>query len=565
MRANSTSIPNTAVRVNVLEEADAAKAAPEAAPQKVSTEAPTLTPEYAAIAEEGQKTRADQKSTRLIPHGAILSATAVKSPGEVTAEITARIAELVQIRSQGGIDNPREICKAILRQLDEAGIQGTLLTDPKGRPVGVTAEIGGKKPGPVYALDAVVDTAPVGDLGSWKKDPFGAEIEGNTMSGRGTADSKAAASIFIEVGRQLKAVEQDLRGKAVLFFDAAEHTGEFQGVKAFLEKYPKLDGVMIGYPGDKELCIGSRGFLRSSVQVSFEKAGDPSSIAAALRGPYQTPLPTAATPEFPHPPKLTLTAASSAPSASATPGSFQAFELRISGKAAHSGSSKPGGTNAILKAATILEQLAGSGAIVQGLKGGNGYAVVPDRCDLSIAFPASVPDPKALVEKALAAADAALDAGQKSSIVSSKAIQEARPLGSVEEKIDIRTTAVFGDADARSHLGEELKTAAKQGGFSTKVDEMAPWPAFVLAADHPLRKEMEAAMAPGFGAIPSVVSGPSNVGNFLASYGIPATTGLGVAFTNMHAANESIALDSIPKVLDAYRRVMGSLLGAPGA
>ena len=108
-----------------------------------------------------------------------------------------------------------------------------------------------------------------------------------------------------------------------------------------------------------------------------------------------------------------------------------------------------------------------------------------------------------------------------------------------------------------------MAEAKKRGDLDVGVSEMAPWPAFGLAKDDPLRAAMEAAITQSKGvAVPSVISGPSNVGNLLASYGIPATTGFGVAFTGMHAANESIDLSSIPGVLEAYRGTMERLLGS---
>lgn len=492
----------------------------------------------------------------------LLALTVDPSPAAKTARITANIAELVKIRSQGGIDNPKEICKAILKQLEAAGLPGTLLTDEKGRPVGVTSEIVGARPGPSYALDAVVDTAPVGDLGSWKKDPFGAEISDGRMYGRGTADSKAAAAIFIEVGRELQAKQASLSGKAILFFDAAEHTGEFQGVKAFLAKYPKLDGVMIGYPGNHELNIGSRGFLRSFVSAELAAPGDPSAIAAAISAPPSRALPQDKTEAFPLPPKLTVTAIS-AETKPLEAAQRQHLALKIIGTAAHSGSSKNGGVNAIQKAGLVLEALAAAGATVTGIKGGVGFAQIPDLVELRVAFPAKDPQEiEAAVQKILAEVDGKLPAAGPSQIAESKTSSEASTqVRSVKLNIDVRTTPVFGEAEARAHLEKALGEAKKRGDLDVGVSEMPSWPAFGLAKDSPLRIAIEGAIVQTKGAaIPSVISGPSNVGNLLASSGIPATTGLGVAFDNMHAANESIRTDTLPWVLETYLATMQRLL-----
>ncbi|WP_322755695.1 hypothetical protein [Frankia sp. Cas3] len=60
-------------------------------------------------------------------------------------------------------------------------------------------------------------------------------------------------------------------------------------------------------------------------------------------------------------------------------------------------------------------------------------------------------------------------------------------------------------------------------------------------------------------------AGPSNIGNYLAGLGIPATAGFGVAYEGMHAADERIRRDSIPAVQAAYHAAVLTLLrSAPG-
>lgn len=46
------------------------------------------------------------------------------------------------------------------------------------------------------------------------------------------------------------------------------------------------------------------------------------------------------------------------------------------------------------------------------------------------------------------------------------------------------------------------------------------------------------------------VAGPSNIGNYLAGLGIPATAGFGVAYRGLHATDEQADLASIPAVRD---------------
>ena len=58
------------------------------------------------------------------------------------------------------------------------------------------------------------------------------------------------------------------------------------------------------------------------------------------------------------------------------------------------------------------------------------------------------------------------------------------------------------------------------------------------------------------------VAGPSNIGNYLAGLGIPATAGFGVDYQGLHGSDERIRLDSIPAVQATYHRALLTLLHA---
>jgi succinyl-diaminopimelate desuccinylase len=58
------------------------------------------------------------------------------------------------------------------------------------------------------------------------------------------------------------------------------------------------------------------------------------------------------------------------------------------------------------------------------------------------------------------------------------------------------------------------------------------------------------------------VAGPSNIGNYLAGLGIPATAGFGVDYRGLHGADERIRLESVPQVQAVYHRALLTLLHA---
>jgi succinyl-diaminopimelate desuccinylase len=174
---------------------------------------------------------------------------------------------LVQIPSQGGIDDPATVLKYAHGFGHGLGLPiRTIEKDSK--PVALTATIEGAYPGKTWCLNACIDTAPVGDVKAWAKDPFSGAIENNHLHGRGAADSKAAVSIFMHLASDLAKHKANMHGNLMLIFDADEHTGHFAGIKTVIDQDCKPDGIMIGYPGNDKLVIGARGFSRYEIKLN---------------------------------------------------------------------------------------------------------------------------------------------------------------------------------------------------------------------------------------------------------------------------------------------------------
>ncbi|HKR52107.1 MAG TPA: peptidase dimerization domain-containing protein [Pseudonocardiaceae bacterium] len=57
------------------------------------------------------------------------------------------------------------------------------------------------------------------------------------------------------------------------------------------------------------------------------------------------------------------------------------------------------------------------------------------------------------------------------------------------------------------------------------------------------------------------VAGPSNIGNYLAGLGIPATAGFGVTYLGLHGTDERIRIDTIPPVQAIHHATVRTLLG----
>ena len=198
-------------------------------------------------------------------------------------------------------------------------------------------------------------------------------------------------------------------------------------------------------------------------------------------------------------------------------------QLHVHGIASHSGGSRSS-QNAIDKAAHLIRELAAAelpdGAsdfplpgkvTVTAIDGGQGYSVTPDLCTLNI---------------------------------------------------DIRTTPTFDDTAASALLNHVIARVDQHwpGTRPTLMQLTTRWPAYALPADSRLRTTLlDTAHAFGVDVEPKI-AGPSNIGNYLAGLGIPATAGFGVTYTGLHATDERIQLDTIPTTQAVYHATLLSLL-----
>lgn len=208
---------------------------------------------------------------------------------------------LVRVPSRGGIDAYEPVLAVLEGWLASAGLPNRRLVGPDGEDVGLVCEIPGGRPGPRVVVDACVDTAPFGDEDAWQDPPTSAAVHGDWLYGRGTADSKCGASIFLHLAARLAPLAHRLRGEFVVLLDAYEHTGDFSGAKAYVADAAArggVDGVMIGYPGADHVVIGGRGVLRARLDVhgvaahSGGRSASPNAIskAAALITALDVPL-----------------------------------------------------------------------------------------------------------------------------------------------------------------------------------------------------------------------------------------------------------------------------------
>ncbi|TAL31166.1 MAG: M20 family peptidase [Alphaproteobacteria bacterium] len=374
--------------------------------------------------------------------------------------------KLVQIPSQGGIDSPGNVVEEAYAFAESLGLPAIKLVDDQGKPIALVAEIKGAFPGKIWAVNATLDTAPAGDAALWKDNPFSGKVQNDVLYGRGAGDSKLAASMFMHLTKEMMAEQANMHGNLLLILDGDEHTGNFGGIKAAFMAGYQPDGIMIGYPGDDKFVVGSRGFAR--------------------------------------------------------------YEIALTGKGAHSGATLPAEDNALVRAADIVQSLT--------------TRPLPQKTEPDFPRP-----PKVTVTQ--------VEGGDGYSVVPATA----------KVRVDVRLTPVFNEAAADAHIrqivaGHDSRHQVPENR-ATKVGKVSSEPAFLTPETSELRQALRAAVVEITGqTLPEVISGPSNIGNFLATQGIDVIAGYGVPAHGVHAVGENASLKPLGKVYDVYRKTLQNLL-----
>jgi putative selenium metabolism hydrolase len=120
--------------------------------------------------------------------------------------------------------------------------------------------------GRVLLYNGHMDVVGAGDLSTWKHDPFGAEVVGDTLYGRGAADMKSALAAMVYGAKML--IDRDVRLHGELYLTGAvqEEPCEGLGMRVLIEEEGLVpDYVLLGEATDLQLSRGQRGRMEIKV------------------------------------------------------------------------------------------------------------------------------------------------------------------------------------------------------------------------------------------------------------------------------------------------------------
>ncbi len=177
-------------------------------------------------------------------------------------DLIAFAQALVRIQSLSGSEDA--VATRILTEMRDLNFDNVWL-DANGSVIGV---IRGAQPGPTLLLDGHCDTVGIAEGSSWTRDPFGGEVDGGYLYGRGAADMKGALAAMIYAAARVD--RATLAGQVAVSATVLEEVMEGVSLRAVVEALQPA-GVVIGEATQLNLNRGGRG----RAEIQLETLGRP--------------------------------------------------------------------------------------------------------------------------------------------------------------------------------------------------------------------------------------------------------------------------------------------------
>ncbi len=135
-----------------------------------------------------------------------------------------------------------------------------------GRP-NLVGRLPGKGSGQSLLLNGHIDTVPTGELRDWKFDPFGGEIAGGRLYGRGAVDMKAGLAGCLCALESIREAGIELDGDVILE-SVVDEEGGGNGTLACIERGYRADCALFAEPTELNIYRAHMGFIFLRVRVT---------------------------------------------------------------------------------------------------------------------------------------------------------------------------------------------------------------------------------------------------------------------------------------------------------
>ena len=168
--------------------------------------------------------------------------------------------------------NETRVAQHIAEYLGGNGFDVRLEEVTPGRP-NVWTLWTGDRPGRTLLFEGHTDVVTEGPAEEWKYPPFGAELVGSRIYGRGSCDTKGNLAAAVMAVKAIKDSGVPFAGRLLLCHPVDEE-GMMSGIKHFIRQghAEEVDGAVICEPEENQLCVAQKGAMRVQVTVRGKMA-----------------------------------------------------------------------------------------------------------------------------------------------------------------------------------------------------------------------------------------------------------------------------------------------------
>jgi succinyl-diaminopimelate desuccinylase len=184
-------------------------------------------------------------------------------------EIIGFLRGLIRARSPNPPGDTREAVAYVTKYLDGRGVHYEVVGPDPEKP-NIVSSLQCPTEGRALVLNGHVDVFPVGDGAGWSRDPWGGELVGGRVYGRGAIDMKAGTTASVYAYAVLHDLVGELRGRATLTVVSDEESGGRLGSGWIVDNVPEAMGdcCINGEPSSPyTLRFGEKGILWLNVKV----------------------------------------------------------------------------------------------------------------------------------------------------------------------------------------------------------------------------------------------------------------------------------------------------------
>lgn len=189
--------------------------------------------------------------------------------------LVALLQELLRVPSVTGTAAEGEAQQLLAKRLEAIGMDTDLwevdlaevtsdgafpgMEAPRDDAWGLVGVMGAGE-GPTLVLNGHIDVVPTGDLAAWSADPWGAEVRGGSVLGRGSCDMKAGLACQVMAATVLAEAGVRLRGRLALHSVVGEEDGGL-GTFATLRRGHTGDVAVVCEPTSLDVVPACAGAL----------------------------------------------------------------------------------------------------------------------------------------------------------------------------------------------------------------------------------------------------------------------------------------------------------------